>query len=164
MSEQNSSLEFPTSPGYYSVIQTSWPLRFLVITWLLVMAVLVSWSFGNSYLEAPEEFGPVGLIIWILIVVALLAFVLAVWLVRPFLVKDGTVYLMKAVKQRSGRQTRKISFSEISNVSLIQDARDNLQIWVTLSDGTRFHMVTMAEEEHKEFARRFADRFQDYGQ
>lgn len=160
MSDEGAVMEFPPGPRYYSVVQTSPFWRAIVIGSLLVGSIIVSLSFGSAYLNGPRAIGLGGILAFVAAIAALIGLAFALWFARPFSIKDGVVYLMGSVRLHSGRRTRLISLSEISDVSLVENIHDKLQIWVTLSDGTRFHMVTMADEEGKDFARRFADHFQ----
>ncbi len=163
MSDEASSLEFPPDPAYYSVVQTSPLWRKFVISSLLVVTVVASWAYGSAYIENPEEFGLGGILAFAATISVLLALVLIILLASPFFVENGVVHLMKSVRRRSGRRTRLIPLAEISDVTVIPDARDRLQIWVTLKDRTKFRMVTMEDEKGKDFARRFANHFQGRG-
>ncbi len=161
MADREAHLEFPPNPGYYSVIQTSLPLRISIVGLLLVIAGLLLWSVLNAYLETPQDFDTSQALLGLFLAAVPFVFIAYIWLSRPFLVKDRMVHLMRAVTLSSGRRTRLIPLSDISTATLISDSQDRLQLWVILNDGTRFRMVTMVREEDKEFVGRFAEHFSD---
>jgi hypothetical protein len=94
-----------------------------------------------------------------LAVLLFLALAVAIWLARPFLVKDGFVYLTKPVRTASGRRQLRIPLAEIDEASLVTAPEGKVEIWVTLRDGTHFHVITLATEEGRKFAHQFVDYF-----
>lgn len=159
MSEVERQLEFPSEPGYYSIVQTSARFRILVVGVLLFISGLLLWTLIPAFLEGPQNLDLSRILLGLFLALVPLVFIVFIWLSRPFLIKDGMIHLMKTVKLNSGGRTRVIPLDQVSTVALIPDSRDRLQVWVTLEDGTRFRAVTMVEETEKEFARRFAEHF-----
>lgn len=156
MRNSDQSLTFPPRPGFYSVVQTNSTLRTVVVISLLGLLGALAWLLGSFYAQNPQGFGLLEGITLVLLFGVFLAFLFALLMVRPFMVRDNTIHLMRPVKTKSGRRKVSIPLSEVSDVSLVEDPRGKVQIWLVLNDGTRFLAVTMVEEEHKEFARRLA--------
>ena len=159
MANQKPDLEFPKEPGYYSVFQTSRIARRLVLGLLLVGILGATMGFLIAYVDRPQEIESGGVIAYVATVLVLAALALALWISRPFLVKNSTIHLTRSVRLKSGARTRAISLSQVSDASVVQTPDDELEVWVGLEDGIRFRMVTFDDDQGKEFARRFVESF-----
>lgn len=145
--------------GYYSVFQTSRIARRLVLGLLLVAILVATIGFLVAYIDRPQEIGSGGVIAYVATVLVLAALALALWISRPFLVKNSTIHLTRSVRLNSGARTRAISLSQVSDASVVQTPDDEVEVWVGLEDGTRFRMVIFDDDQGKEFARRFVESF-----
>lgn len=145
--------------GYYSVFQTSRIARRLVLGLLLVAILVATIGFLIAYIDRPQEVGSGGVIAYVATVLVLAALALALWISRPFLVKNSTIHLTRSVRLNSGARTRAISLSQVSDASVVQTPDDEVEVWVGLEDGTRFRMVIFDDDQGKEFARRFVESF-----
>jgi hypothetical protein len=117
--------------------------------------VLIAASY--QYVHSPSRVDWVVLAELLAAAALIMIIAVTIAVVRPFIVADGKIHLMRPVRLSNGVRKVVLSIDEMASAELCPGKGQDVEVWVTLVDSTRFRMVSFDDDAGRDFARRLED-------